>query len=267
MGTASMTYEQLNTLDVWRRFATITLDKMRGVKLMNRIDTKYLLTEREVLQLLERAAAMHYRVQVVEDNRACRYDTLYYDTAGRDMYVVHHNQQLSRQKIRTRRYVESGVVFLEIKNKSNRGRTRKRRVEICDKEFGDFAANSSAMALFGELSRYRIELLSPALATRFVRITLVNEALSERLTIDLNLHYEDVRSGVRGAIERMAIVELKQDGRTDSQMKIVLRDMRIAPFKVSKYCLGTALTVDGVKKNRYKSKIRDIRKRVEADEN
>lgn len=264
MGAVSMTYEQLNSLDVWQRFRTITLDEMRGVKLMNRIDTKYLLTEREVLHLLERAAAMRYRVQVVGGRRASRYDTLYYDTAERDMYVVHHNQQLSRQKIRTRRYVESGITFLEIKNKSNRGRTRKRRVEICDREFGGFADNTLAMALFGELSHYGIEQLSPALATRFVRITLVNEALCERLTIDLDLRYEDVRSGVRGTIERMAIVELKQDGRTDSQTKSLLRDMRIAPFKVSKYCLGTALTVEGVKKNRYKAKIRAIRKRVEA---
>ena len=60
----------------------------------------------------------------------------------------------------------------------------------------------------------------------------------------------------------MAIVEIKQDGNTSSMMKLMLRDMRIAPLKVSKYCLGTTLTVDNIKSNRFKEKIREIDKRL-----
>lgn len=262
MSARPLTYDELNALDLWDGFATITLDQMRGVKLMNRIDTKYVLSEAEVLELLRRAAVLRYRVQVIGSVRACRYDTLYYDTAERKMYVVHHNQQLTRQKIRTRRYVESDVTFLEIKNKSNRGRTRKRRVEIAGQEFYDFGSNGSAMELFMEQSRYAAEALSPALSTKFLRITLVNKAMSERLTIDLDLRYEDVRTGRQAMVERMAIVELKQDGLSASQMKRLLREMRIQPLKVSKYCLGTALTVADVKKSRYRVKVRDIRKRI-----
>ena len=122
--TSNLTYDTLNSLELWQRMQSITLDQMRDVKLMNRIDTKYILSYDEVLQLLEAAAANNYFVQIIDGVRACRYETLYYDTSDREMFVVHHNRKLTRQKLRTRTYVESGISFFEIKNKSNRGRTK-----------------------------------------------------------------------------------------------------------------------------------------------
>jgi hypothetical protein len=188
--------------------ATITLDEMRDVKLMNRIDTKYVVSEEEVVKLLGKMAKCGYRVQVINGVRACRYDTLYYDTAERDMYIAHHNRQLTRQKVRTRTYIETGLTFLEIKNKSNRGRTKKRRMEIAREEMQGFATNAAAMEFYRENGRYAHEAIAPALATRFVRITLVNPRLTERLTMDLALEYEDMRSHATASIARMAIVEL-----------------------------------------------------------
>lgn len=256
------TFEALNNLPVWQRMATVTLAEMQGVKLMNRVDTKYVLSVDEVLDLLDRAAVEGYKVQLIGQCRACRYDTLYYDTAERDMYLVHHNRRLTRQKIRTRTYVESGVSFLEIKNKSNRGRTRKRRVGISAELFHGFSEDAAAMAFFSDHAWYDIGRLTPALRTRFTRITLINPAFTERLTIDLDLRYRDMRGGREATIEHMAIVELKQDGLQDSVMKRVLRGMRITPLKVSKYCIGTALTVEGVKCNRFKERLREIDKRL-----
>ena len=218
--------------------------------------------------MLRSVARCGYRVQVIDGVRACRYDTLYYDTAERDMYLVHHNQQLTRQKIRTRLYVETEQAFLEIKNKTNRGRTKKSRIAISHSELSDFSSgdnSSKTVAFYNKNARYAIGDVTPALATRFTRITLVNPELTERLTIDLGLSYEDLRTRSVGAIRSMAIVELKQDGNTLSTMKRILRDMHIAPLKVSKYCLGTALTVEGIKKNRFKLKIRDIEKRLNID--
>ena len=142
MGSAGLTYEALNNLVVWQQMPAITLDEMRGVKLMNRIDTKYVLSEGEVLMLLDSLRHEGYKVQVIGDVRARRYDTLYYDTTARDMYIAHHNQQLTRQKIRTRTYLESDTTFLEIKNKTNRGRTKKRRVEIAHEELYCFEHNA-----------------------------------------------------------------------------------------------------------------------------
>lgn len=260
--THDLTYESLNTLPIWQRMASITLDEMQRVKLMNRIDTKYVLRYDEVVMLLERLAGCGYRVQMLGDIRAAQYDTLYYDTPTRQMYVAHHNQQLTRQKVRTRTYVESGTTFLEVKNKSNRGRTRKRRVEISRSSFHNFTLESSALEFYAKHGRHAIEQLSPALATRFTRITLVNPRLTERLTIDLELRYEDMRSGHCASISNMAIVELKQDGLCSSSTKMAMQEMRISPLKVSKYCLGTTLTVADIRKNRFKAKLRDIEKRL-----
>lgn len=260
MCSSVLTYRELNNLAVWNNMQTITLEQMSGVKLMNRIDTKYVLSESDVLALLDELQGEDYRVQVLGDVRAARYDTLYYDTVERDMYLVHHNRQLCRQKIRTRVYVESNIAFLEVKNKSNRGRTKKRRTAIGCEELADFSGNVPAVDFLCANSHYDYAQLLPALATRFIRVTLVNPHLTERVTIDLSLCYEDVRSHTTFSIPGMAIVELKQDGKTISTVKRIMRDMCIMPLKVSKYCLGTALTVDGIKKNRFKLKIRDIEK-------
>lgn len=263
--TESITYDTLNTLPLWQGMATITLEDMRSVKLMNRIDTKYVLTTEDVISLLEQASAMCFRVQIIGDIRAARYDTLYYDTPERAMYVTHHNQILTRQKIRTRHYVDNDATFLEIKDKSNRGRTDKRRITIALSSFEDIHHDSKAREFLAERSHYGITTLTPALSTRFVRITLVTPTLSERVTIDLCLEYRDVRSGHSAEIRDMAIVEIKQDGNSRSLTKEILRAMRIQPLKVSKYCLGTALTVEGIKKNRMKMKLREIEKRLGYD--
>lgn len=258
----TLTYESLNKLPVWQHMATISLEDMRAVRLMNRIDTKYVLSNSEVLQLLDMAAEQGYRVQCVGQARACRYDTLYYDTAERSMYLMHHNRVLRRQKIRTRIYVESDTTFLEVKNKSNRGRTNKQRVEIARCSFDGFGGDTSAMEFLASMSWYDVESLTPALATRFTRITLVNPRFTERLTIDLDLDYCNCRDGVEASIVGMAIVELKQDGRIASPMKEMLRVLRVPAMKVSKYCLGTALTVENIRKNRFKLKLRSIEKRL-----
>lgn len=241
---------------------TITLEQMRSVKLMNRIDTKYVASEEGVLRLLIEASKCGYRAQVHGGVIAARYDTRYYDTESRDMYIVHHNRQLTRQKIRTRHYEDGAATYLEVKNKNNRGRTKKKRIEIPIENLMDFASNSEALSFIEPLARYNIKSLSPAIATRFVRITIVNPELTERITIDLDLEFTDLRSGRVGKIDGMAIIEIKQDGNIRSKAKDILNTLRIKPMRISKYCLGTALTVDGIKRNRMIEKIRRIEKRI-----
>jgi len=43
-------------------------------------------------------------------------------------------------------------------------------------------------------------------------------------------------------------------------LKDVLFELRIRPFKVSKYCIGTCMTRPEVKQNRFKKKLRRIEK-------
>lgn len=324
-----MNFEQLNDLAVWRRMPTLDLDRIAAVRLMNRVDTKYLVDERRCMELLERAADQYY-VQIIDDCRACRYATLYYDTPQWDMYHLHHNRRLTRQKIRTRTYVETGVTYLEVKNKSNKGRTHKRRMALDRSLFAAAATDTAAADFLRREARYAPETLSPSLATRFVRVTLVNHAMTERLTIDFDLHFDNVRAagggnkdmngcgdtdmnsrgntdmngrkdmntigpgdmdingrgdngmtgmdnGFRPAAEashghtaslgRLVVIELKQDALAPSPMKQILAQLRVKPFKLSKYCIGEALTNPLVKHNRFKAKIRAIGKMAAHDSN
>lgn len=292
-----MNFEQLNDLAVWRRMPTLDLDRIAAVRLMNRVDTKYLVDERQCMELLELAADQYY-VQIIDDCRACRYATLYYDTPQWDMYHLHHNRRLTRQKIRTRTYVETGVTYLEVKNKSNKGRTHKRRMALDRSLFAAAATDTAAADFLRREARYAPEALSPSLATRFVRVTLVNHAMTERLTIDFDLHFDNVRAAgggnkdmngcgnnsIRGmdngsgpaaaasfghtaSLGRLVVIELKQDALAPSPMKQLLAQLRVKPFKLSKYCIGEALTNPLVKHNRFKAKIRAIGKMAAHDSN
>lgn len=300
-----MNFEQLNDLAVWRRMPTLDLDRIAAVRLMNRVDTKYLVDERRCMELLELAADQYY-VQIIDDCRACRYATLYYDTPQWDMYHMHHNRRLTRQKIRTRTYIETGVTYLEVKNKSNKGRTHKRRMALDRSLFAAAATDTAAADFLRREARYAPETLSPSLATRFVRVTLVNRAMTERLTIDFDLHFDNVRAagggnkdmnscgdmdingcgnnGIRGvdngsgpaaeashghtaSLGRLVVIELKQDALAPSPMKQILAQLRVKPFKLSKYCIGEALTNPLVKHNRFKAKIRAIGKMAAHDSN
>ncbi|MBR1631646.1 MAG: polyphosphate polymerase domain-containing protein [Paludibacteraceae bacterium] len=235
----------------------ITLDEMGGIKLMNRVDTKYVISADRLSEVLLHAQS-DYRVQEVDGIRLARYDTLYYDTLACDMYLRHHDRQLRRQKIRTRCYCDSNLWFLEVKNKTNTGRTKKKRIAIDEETFRHPEASAEAVHFLKQRSEYPVEALTPHLRTRFYRITLVNRQQTERLTIDLDLHFENQRSQMAAQVEKLVVIELKQDGRCPSQMKTALQEMRIKPFKMSKYCIGTALTRSDIKSNRFKGKIRRI---------
>lgn len=239
----------------------ISLPEMKGIKLMNRVDTKFLAAETDLLRLLDKARN-DYFIQEIDGKRVGRYDTVYYDTADLDMYVSHHNRQLRRQKIRTRTYVDSGLVFLEIKNKNNRGRTKKVRTPVGLSDFYDFKANPAAVDFMCNESMYPLNRISPHLRTSFNRITLVNKRKTERLTIDMDLDFENLRTGEKKSLPGVVIVELKQDGLCYSEMKDILLDLRVHPRKVSKYCVGTALTNRDVKSNRFKEKLRCIMKLI-----
>ena len=246
-------------------FDPISLSEMEGVKLMNRIDTKYAVPLSALPAILE-AAQDGYYAQEINGSRIATYDTMYYDTDSLDMYIRHHDRQLVRQKIRVRQYVESDLTFLEIKRKNNKGRTKKKRISvpgfgITGDTFGDSKRERWSVEDFiAAKSRYHWSELSPHLSTRFHRITLVNKAKTERLTIDMDLLWENIVSGESKTFPELVIIELKRDGNVPSQMTQIMLSQRLKPLKISKYCIGTALTTPGLKKNRFKKKIRLIEK-------
>ena len=242
---------------------------MESVKLMNRIDTKYAVPM-SVLPAILQAAQQDYFAQQIDGRRIATYDTMYYDTDTLDMYIRHHDRQLVRQKIRVRQYVDSDLTFLEIKRKNNKGRTKKKRIsvpgfDITGETFGNSKRSMWSVEDFiAAKSRYQWSELTPCLSTRFHRITLVNKAKTERLTIDMDLVWDNVVTGVSKTYRDLVIIELKRDGNVPSPMTDIMISLRLHPLKISKYCIGTALTTPGLKKNRFKAKIRKIEKMLNS---
>lgn len=242
------------------RFGSITLAEMDSIKLMNRIDTKYLTNTSTLEKVLSDAAQAGYLALEADGTKIGRYDSLYFDTEGFKMYFDHHNRRLTRQKVRTRSYVDSGLTFLEIKRKNNKGRTRKKRIEIPAEEFGGFASDEKACDYLRKHSAFTAGELSPSAETAFRRITLVNPEKTERITIDSDLFFKSFRSGLSASLPGAVVIELKQDGRAASPMKGILLDHRVKPLRISKYCIATAVTVPGIKSGRFKEKVRAIEK-------
>jgi len=250
--------------DILSAYTPISLQEMDSVKLMNRIDTKYVVSLDLLPTLLETARDDYY-VQEIEGKRIALYDTMYYDTSTLDMYIRHHDKQLVRQKIRVRQYVDSGFTFLEIKRKNNKGRTKKKRIavpgfRINGNTIGKGKEDITVEEFISQKSRYTWDSISPHLRTDFNRVTLVNKEKTERLTIDLNLVWDNIITGETMTYPNLVIIELKRAGHIYSPMAQILRDNHIHPFKVSKYCIGTALTTPNLKRNRFKSKIHTIEK-------
>ncbi len=231
-------------------FAPITLAEMKSVRLMNRVDTKFVTTVPRLLQLLEMAKG-EYFVQEIDGERNSAYTTLYYDTPRLDMYIMHHNGCLGRQKVRVRQYVDSNLTFLEVKNKNNHRRTRKKRITVT----GFDITGEQQREFLKPLCWWDVDTLQPALRNWFNRITLVNKAKTERVTIDTGLRFHNFVSGLDKSLDQVVIIELKRDGNQPSPLLAMLRDLHIHPYGFSKYCMGTALSNPSVKKNRLKPKL------------
>jgi hypothetical protein len=61
-------------------------------------------------------------------------------------------------------------------------------------------------------------------------------------------------------MDELVIIELKQQGHQPSYVKNILSELYIHRLGISKYCLGTVLTVPDMKKNLFKEKIYQINK-------
>ena len=237
-------------------FSSISLKEMKKVSLMNRTDTKYLLPAVLLPKVLE-LAVNEYHIQEINGKRSVDYSTIYFDTEDYAMYRAHAIGRKVREKIRVRTYVDSGLTFLEVKNKNNKGRTDKQRIKVqgvssLKEDGGDvFLRNNS----WYELSQVR-----PLLESGFQRVTLANKNFTERITIDCNVRFRQVITGQKADLEGIAIVEVKRGRHSYSPMADILHSLHVNPASLSKYCVGIVLTGNEVRWNRFKPTLRLVSK-------
>ncbi len=249
--------------EIIQSFESITLDQMDAVSLLNRYDSKYHLRLTELTRILKNIQHDYFILNVNGESLQ-HYKTTYYDTCNDTLYLNHHNGKLNRCKIRKREYVGSGIEFLEIKNKNNKGKTNKLRLPVNSNHSGFSAEEILFLSANTNLNICPSNLNLPAKsANTFKRITLVNKNYTERCTIDLNLWFY---SGSRKfSISNMAIVELKQGQlNMKSPLFMALKENRIHQQGFSKYCIGRAFLEPGLKQNLFKPKLTQLKKQYAA---
>ena len=225
--------------EILNQYEPITLEDMKEIRLMNRIDTKFVTTVPVLRQLLD-IAREDYFVQETGGLRISPYYTLYFDTDDCKMYQVHEAGHLVRQKLRIRSYVDAGLNFLEVKTKNNHGRTKKKRMAMegfdalnpdhairFERQNDQFVAYDDFLQSY---LRYDPQSLTEQLENRFDRITLVNKGKTERLTIDSNLRFHNISTDQSRHMGDIVIIELKRDGLKPSPILPKLLELRIHPW-------------------------------------
>lgn len=243
----------MKTESIIASYDPISLEEMDSVKLMNRTDTKYMMSYRELEQIISQLSN-DYRVLEVNNTRFSSYKSLYFDTPNHDFYYDHHRGKVDRYKVRIRKYIESNLYFLEIKHKI-KGRTDKKRIQL-----NDFEENlsESSIEFVTSVFNYRPQLV-PSLWNSFQRITLVNKKLAERMTIDLNLGFE--WDGWKRTEKNLVIVEVKQENvDRNSPFMSVAKKALVRPMRMSKYCIGMIHKDESLKYNNFKPKLLKIQK-------
>lgn len=228
---------------------------------MNRQDTKYIIATADLPVLLEKLQVTH-KILEIKGHRSFHYNNLYLDTKDLTCFKEHHRGRMHRYKIRMRQYVETADVFFEIKRKTNKDRTVKRRFNLNTVEGPPLNRVKSFLL---EHSPFNFENLIERVHINFERITMVSFEQQHRLTIDRNLSYYFPGEEPEH-LENLCIIEVKQ-GRASGRMPLwyTLKESGAKPISMSKYCLANMLLDPSIKANRFKPKLTSINRIRYAD--
>jgi len=236
------------TTEIINQFDCISLKELISAKLMNRVDTKFVFHLSEVNNVLT-GLKKEYQVLEVNHQRVTKYENLYFETEDYRFYLDHHNNRNHRFKVRFRKYGNTLTTYLEIKER-RKNKMNKQRLEVDEyrKELNDTELSFIRNTL-GDLP-----LLQPKFMNSYQRITLVNESLQERFTLDFEFTFKNDAEDKN--IDNIVIAELKQERlNRKSPVFQLMKQKKIRSFRISKYCLGIFLLYakKNIKYNNFKS--------------
>lgn len=222
-------------------------DVVDDASLQRRVDSKHIAPVAKLDSLLAAIAPTH-RVLEVAETRIQAYDSIYFDCPRLTAYRAHLQGRRRRFKIRTRRYEATGYCTLEVKFKGGRGLTIKERLPIPAADHGGLSERDLAFVDESLERAYGAPAprpLAATLRTRFDRITLVNPAAQERITIDQRVRYGDLTRDRFALSPEYVLIETKSlTGRGPAEL--ALRELGSRPRRVSKYCVGVGLCREDV---------------------
>lgn len=210
--------------------------------MLERIDNKYIIRS-DRLKLALESLSDKFDVLEIDERRSFGYATRYFDDALRRGYYDHHQRRRKRCKARIRHYLDADFSFLEVKVNDQRSQTTKRRLQVdaplteLDEPCMEFIRGCYRNSYGDEFQRQ----LQPVILIKYHRTTLVAKEGGERLTIDTALEFRSDQCS-RHVRPDMCIIETKS-ARGNGIADKVLRALHVQPTRrVSKYCLGMAVT-------------------------
>lgn len=268
-----------NIREALMSFEPLGLSDLGVSALMNRVDTKFMLSVQEVPQLLHALQPL-FGVLQINQEVLFDYSSTYLDTPDFHLYRSHHVGRPKRTKVRVRDYMSTGTSFLEVKSKNIYRETTKHRVSL--PFYKPFTASNHAEGLklgmrgIADILDAQFNLpyrhdLKPTLRVNYRRLTLVSVERTERLTIDLDVQMQALRDlglDATTTLNSVALLELKQQ-RLNKQSPAYecIRQFQAHSMGFSKYCMGVALLSDGVlwpRFNSFKPRLRQMAQRFEV---
>jgi hypothetical protein len=238
-------------------FVPVSLEEIDSVRLLDRMVTKFVMPAVLIPDLLSRLNG-RYKILQISNNRISTYCTTYLDTNDYFFYHQHVTGREERNKIRFRKYESTGITYLEVKKRTYKKRTIKRRI------INDFSPGYRFDDKALEFIKYYVPeqnfMLKPTLMVRFKRITLVGAEIKERTTIDYDISFSDLDDHQIN-LPSITVIELKREGFIDkSPISGILKELSVHPSGFSKYCIGMAIMYDHPRKNILKKKLLLINK-------
>jgi hypothetical protein len=240
--------------DLAEGFPPVALDDViRLASLQVRLDRKYVVPVDLVGELCADLGADFHALEM-DGRRLFGYESVYFDTPDLETFRAHRQGRRRRFKLRTRTYTDSGDCLVEVKLKDRRGATVKHRLphEIALRDRLDDRARAFVAAVLADSAVDPPPDLHPVLRTTYRRATLVDLRAGVRITFDVDLQF-----GAAGRVEAgppQVVVETKSAGSEPAHRAFAQRGMR--PVRLSKYCVGIALTHPDLAANRWNRVLR-----------
>ena len=211
----------------------ISLKEAKKIKLLNRVEKKYLCTETQLTSLIDYATKNGFAIVCDGDKTSFRYQSIYCDSADKQMWNAHDRKDTHRQKFRIRIY-DDGKSFIEIKDKNN-GVGRKKRINT------EKLHTIDLQSWIYENLMYEIDDLKVTLSVSYDRTTYLNVEKKERMTIDRNIKFTNHITGKEVTYDG-CVLEIKRQPDTESSLEEIFDSLNIQHESFSKYYIGVSLT-------------------------
>ena len=232
---------------------SVSLPGLDAVALQNRIDSKYVLNTSQLAGILPFIVS-GYEVLEIDGHRVFTYENNYFDTDDLQFYYDHHNGYVNRMKVRSRRYVETGSAFFEIKKKEKVERTNKIREAVPDVLL---QLDDGRQQTVRAMTRKGLGTLSVLLTNNFNRITFVNHARTERMTLDFNIRFADGKQ--EKSLSSLYVLEMKRSRAGGlSAISETLKKQGIREQGFSKYVFGILSLREDVRRNNFLPLLKNI---------